>query len=179
MIRRPPRSTRTDTLFPYTTLFRSFTTPSRVKKWVLRSLTSKVGGLIAAAPSSPEPGKSDAQGRDDELSGRLPAACAGALFGGAVERIAAHHRLGGLHDEVVGSGHAIIRRVRLSSLGRARHAKPPFAVPPAGDSGEAVRSHRRECPAITTAPAHKCQAYPHRAPERLRVTRGTRSEEHT
>src|SRR3546814_15910081 len=26
MIRRPPRSTRTDTLFPYTTLFRSATT---------------------------------------------------------------------------------------------------------------------------------------------------------
>src|SRR3546814_17000637 len=28
MIRRPPRSTRTDTLFPYTTLFRSPTTAS-------------------------------------------------------------------------------------------------------------------------------------------------------
>src|SRR3546814_2591259 len=27
MIRRPPRSTRTDTLFPYTTLFRSLNTP--------------------------------------------------------------------------------------------------------------------------------------------------------
>src|SRR3546814_5401711 len=27
MIRRPPRSTRTDTLFPYTTLFRSCTQP--------------------------------------------------------------------------------------------------------------------------------------------------------
>src|SRR3546814_2059888 len=27
MIRRPPRSTRTDTLFPYTTLFRSATAP--------------------------------------------------------------------------------------------------------------------------------------------------------
>src|SRR3546814_10306590 len=27
MIRRPPRSTRTDTLFPYTTLFRSFGKP--------------------------------------------------------------------------------------------------------------------------------------------------------
>src|SRR3546814_4624514 len=27
MIRRPPRSTRTDTLFPYTTLFRSVSTP--------------------------------------------------------------------------------------------------------------------------------------------------------
>src|SRR3546814_12777725 len=29
MIRRPPRSTRTDTLFPYTTLFRSPPDPSR------------------------------------------------------------------------------------------------------------------------------------------------------
>src|SRR3546814_17872188 len=28
MIRRPPRSTRTDTLFPYTTLFRSWPKPS-------------------------------------------------------------------------------------------------------------------------------------------------------
>src|SRR3546814_20015099 len=31
MIRRPPRSTRTDTLFPYTTLFRSIAAPSLVK----------------------------------------------------------------------------------------------------------------------------------------------------
>src|SRR3546814_7933522 len=30
MIRRPPRSTRTDTLFPYTTLFRSITKGARV-----------------------------------------------------------------------------------------------------------------------------------------------------
>src|SRR3546814_8679710 len=30
MIRRPPRSTRTDTLFPYTTLFRS-TPPERIR----------------------------------------------------------------------------------------------------------------------------------------------------
>src|SRR3546814_8172000 len=29
MIRRPPRSTRTDTLFPYTTLFRSVEAPGR------------------------------------------------------------------------------------------------------------------------------------------------------
>src|SRR3546814_4067828 len=32
MIRRPPRSTRTDTLFPYTTLFRSPTKSSRAMK---------------------------------------------------------------------------------------------------------------------------------------------------
>src|SRR3546814_10179303 len=30
MIRRPPRSTRTDTLFPYTTLFRSAAAPAEV-----------------------------------------------------------------------------------------------------------------------------------------------------
>src|SRR3546814_6955230 len=32
MIRRPPRSTRTDTLFPYTTLFRSLLTETNVLK---------------------------------------------------------------------------------------------------------------------------------------------------
>src|SRR3546814_5459330 len=32
MIRRPPRSTRTDTLFPYTTLFRSWTTRCSPKR---------------------------------------------------------------------------------------------------------------------------------------------------
>src|SRR3546814_11283409 len=32
MIRRPPRSTRTDTLFPYTTLFRSWTSCCRRRR---------------------------------------------------------------------------------------------------------------------------------------------------
>src|SRR3546814_10255270 len=32
MIRRPPRSTRTDTLFPYTTLFRSRHAPGRARR---------------------------------------------------------------------------------------------------------------------------------------------------
>src|SRR3546814_1605771 len=32
MIRRPPRSTRTDTLFPYTTLFRSRAIPARWRR---------------------------------------------------------------------------------------------------------------------------------------------------
>src|SRR3546814_19971965 len=39
MIRRPPRSTRTDTLFPYTTLFRSRpppSPPSRRSRWTQR-----------------------------------------------------------------------------------------------------------------------------------------------
>src|SRR3546814_2080381 len=34
MIRRPPRSTRTDTLFPYTTLFRADTFGISINSWV-------------------------------------------------------------------------------------------------------------------------------------------------
>src|SRR3546814_16136903 len=43
MIRRPPRSTRTDTLFPYTTLFRSL--PNRT------SFCRQVERLLAARPA--------------------------------------------------------------------------------------------------------------------------------
>src|SRR3546814_3155495 len=45
MIRRPPRSTRTDPLFPYTTLFRSFLTPQGRLRAVLRSARGKAGTL--------------------------------------------------------------------------------------------------------------------------------------
>src|SRR3546814_9716847 len=42
MIRRPPRSTRTDTLFPYTTLFRSHARPAPLecidRRWRVRRL---------------------------------------------------------------------------------------------------------------------------------------------
>src|SRR3546814_6836351 len=55
MIRRPPRSTRTDTLFPYTTLFRSrlyftpligvlFTFPSRYWFTIGRTGVLRLGG---------------------------------------------------------------------------------------------------------------------------------------
>src|SRR3546814_9430742 len=40
MIRRPPRSTRTDTLFPYTTLFRS---PLRVDECIILALQGSTG----------------------------------------------------------------------------------------------------------------------------------------
>src|SRR3546814_2526948 len=49
MIRRPPRSTRTDTLFPYTTLFRS--QPARQlpgQRQSLRRRSPVCGGRIAA-----------------------------------------------------------------------------------------------------------------------------------
>src|SRR3546814_10490955 len=46
MIRRPPRSTRTDTLFPYTTLFRSKALPSGtvLREWRLEEVLG-VGGF--------------------------------------------------------------------------------------------------------------------------------------
>src|SRR3546814_13379916 len=40
MIRRPPGSTRTDTLFPYTTLFRSLWSPPEAGAPALRHLSS-------------------------------------------------------------------------------------------------------------------------------------------
>src|SRR3546814_12876350 len=42
MIRRPPRSTRTDTLFPYTTLFRSITAKNEVAISVHDSIDPRV-----------------------------------------------------------------------------------------------------------------------------------------
>src|SRR3546814_6353349 len=46
MIRRPPRSTRTDTLFPYTTLFRSAALKGRYD--VVNIKLDKTGGLTEA-----------------------------------------------------------------------------------------------------------------------------------
>src|SRR3546814_13253035 len=57
MIRRPPRSTRTDTLFPYTTLFRSYPIP-----FIERFL-----GEIGAEGGQPA---IDEQQQDEELARR-------------------------------------------------------------------------------------------------------------
>src|SRR3546814_17538964 len=57
MIRRPPRSTRTDTLFPYTTLFRSlwalcFREPLRILGTAVYPLTA-LAAIVAIAWPSP------------------------------------------------------------------------------------------------------------------------------
>src|SRR3546814_20384818 len=49
MIRRPPRSTRTDTLFPYTTLFRSRGTAP-----VLHRAVARFAGRLSGPRSTPE-----------------------------------------------------------------------------------------------------------------------------
>src|SRR3546814_7379668 len=62
MIRRPPRSTRTDTLFPYTTLFRSRSGQSR-----------SAGGatLLAIADGCRLPPRSAQSGRSEEHTSEL------------------------------------------------------------------------------------------------------------
>src|SRR3546814_9053492 len=49
MIRRPPRSTRTDTLFPYTTLFRSL----RGHNVILAEAAPQLGGQVRIAALAP------------------------------------------------------------------------------------------------------------------------------
>src|SRR3546814_1371339 len=51
MIRRPPRSTRTDTLFPYTTLFRSWLYDDRL---IMRSVVLSAVKPTQAVPSIPD-----------------------------------------------------------------------------------------------------------------------------
>src|SRR3546814_15677748 len=57
MIRRPPRSTRTDTLFPYTTLFRSevLDRAERFQEDVRRQIFSLLGAAEPRAEESIEP----------------------------------------------------------------------------------------------------------------------------
>src|SRR3546814_14430033 len=61
MIRRPPRSTRTDTLFPYTTLFRS---SRRAHAW--RPLALAIAMLLPAAAFAQEAPEPVAAGQDED-----------------------------------------------------------------------------------------------------------------
>src|SRR3546814_8429743 len=68
MIRRPPRSTRTDTLFPYTTLFRSAAAAESLSEW-------KVGTNprfeFEAIQRSPASGRIRSKKRSEEHTSEL------------------------------------------------------------------------------------------------------------
>src|SRR3546814_3341237 len=69
MIRRPPRSTRTDTLFPYTTLFRSRHGVDLKRGNVLMSvILFSAAAAAAAASAGMEPVITVTAGREQELS---------------------------------------------------------------------------------------------------------------
>src|SRR3546814_4043987 len=94
MIRRPPRSTRTDTLFPYTTLFRSC-------RFVLDKLAVAVGAISAIRPGAS--GKRSASGICRRVGGKRsrrdglpmrPEACSGEA-GLAAEAVPPRQDMGG------------------------------------------------------------------------------------
>src|SRR3546814_4425298 len=75
MIRRPPRSTRTDTLFPYTTLFRSLDLPivqpePFIRGTALRLDRAIVGQQYALRTAFDDRGCNDAIGDIGERLGR-------------------------------------------------------------------------------------------------------------
>src|SRR3546814_6291263 len=75
MIRRPPISTRTDTLFPYTTLFRSTPAPSC-------GLPFRNGGALECPVEHRREERADHR---DDPRGVVLAVHAGAKVGGAVD----------------------------------------------------------------------------------------------
>src|SRR3546814_8416579 len=78
MIRRPPRSTRTDTLFPYTTLFRSPGGDSRRQQRQFPEIGGECGAP-ASRPARPRCDRfpEDCPGQDEAVAdGReVPVAC--------------------------------------------------------------------------------------------------------
>src|SRR3546814_3552637 len=69
MRRRPPRSTRTDTLFPYTTLFRSAARPAPEEALRQRMAATQVVKLLARAGKQRQPADDD---RDQEVHDPQP-----------------------------------------------------------------------------------------------------------
>src|SRR3546814_20217708 len=61
MIRRPPRSTRTDTLFPYTTLFRSAFQPLCHRRFIIAGVICRIMELVV---DNPYPNSSPSSLRD-------------------------------------------------------------------------------------------------------------------
>src|SRR3546814_6632746 len=81
MIRRPPRSTHTDTLFPYTTLFRSISCFTRKMRWarsvastsmsIVPGYATSTGGGTAARAVEAANGDDSARARSEEHTSEL------------------------------------------------------------------------------------------------------------
>src|SRR3546814_18238463 len=82
MIRRPPRSTRTDTLFPYTTLFRSVGSEGQSAVPAILSAVAPVHDAAAGGAADRAPAAGEAAGAEQPLAApgtgggaRRPLAC--------------------------------------------------------------------------------------------------------
>src|SRR3546814_20692003 len=132
MIRRPPRSTRTDTLFPYTTLFRSLIPPTAWQSWyagILSSASAIISqAMIASLMSQHDPDNARAGG-------------GGARAARRERRRAAPHRARRTRD----------RRYREVAADRERRSGRPS---PSACGVAAARNHQTHAPHLrrTTAP---------------------------
>src|SRR3546814_13153273 len=88
MIRRPPRSTRTDTLFPYTTLFRSLRYATETVEILDRIVAQRLPVVISSAP---------------QAGATAPAALAGTLV-----QITAEQLSGFVYVNLLNPGHPLI-----------------------------------------------------------------------
>src|SRR3546814_12951555 len=96
MIRRPPRSTRTDTLFPYTTLFRSVRITGCTVHYVRAEVDDGPIVAQAAVPVAPDD-------TEETLNARV---------------LAAEHRLYGMAVRLIAEGKAKVedrKSTRLNS----------------------------------------------------------------
>src|SRR3546814_10867228 len=66
MLRRPPRSTRTDTLFPYTTLFRSM-----IESQLVPAAAILAAEAVAQEQIEPGKGRAPRRGRSEEHTSEL------------------------------------------------------------------------------------------------------------
>src|SRR3546814_20368192 len=71
MIRRPPRSTRTDTLFPYTTLFRSLTLHSPLPRRAKDHKLALISNMLELYDQFPFVLIGDSGQRDPEISAQV------------------------------------------------------------------------------------------------------------
>src|SRR3546814_4976501 len=128
-IRRPPRSTRTDTLFPYTTLFRS--DAEFVARFADQGVLGGFAGFALAAGEFPEAGKI-------------------AAFGAAGEEDAA----AGVGD---GGGHDVDAvRDRPAAQGFGRSALVRDEALPVKPGRARVRSYGGHCRARPACPLASC-----------------------
>src|SRR3546814_839163 len=156
MIRRPPRSTRTDTLFPYTTLFRS---PVR-KYGAAREHLSEpcsdahshasrsnafagVTGEISGVASLPFIGDADIGSElaidlvtDSEADLDIAEACADADFGNILRREVKFRP--GLNDQALGNAQVIVAFQSSQQITLVRQEQRPFQLKPIGDRKSVV-----------------------------------------
>src|SRR3546814_14358254 len=118
MIRRPPRSTRTDTLFPYTTLFRSADT-GRTVVWPERYRTrGHVDESVRRADHrTAQYGSRGGRGSHRHGASRAVRACQGSGLGGGASVAAA------------GAGDLVLRSVFLRSVPASPSSSHHFGAP--------------------------------------------------